>query len=60
MKTKPIFIALLLAVGGMTAMAKSHQVKSSDGQLIVTITDDGGKPAYEVSFQRSSCTAYFQ
>ena len=36
-------------------MAKSHQVKSSDGQLIVTITDDGGKPAYEVSFQRSSC-----
>jgi len=55
MKTKPIFIALLLAVGGMTAMAKSHQVKSSDGQLIVTITDDGGKPAYEVSFQRSSC-----
>ena len=43
-----ILMALSMVVGG-SAMATEKQFASPDGNLVVTVNDEGGKPVYQVS-----------
>lgn len=43
-----IFMALSMVVSG-SAMATEKQFASPDGNLVVTVNDEGGKPVYQVS-----------
>ena len=43
-----IFMALSMVVCG-SAMATEKQFASPDGNLVVIVNDEGGKPVYQVS-----------
>ena len=46
---KKIIYSLLFSAVTMTAGAVEKQVKSPDGQIVVTVSDNGGNPAYKVT-----------
>ena len=46
-KTALIFSLLLLA---LPLVASEERVASPDGRLVVTVSDNGGKPAYSVAY----------
>ena len=48
---KKIFASMVLLAGCfVTAFATDQRVASPNGKLVVTISDEGGKPAYTVSY----------
>ena len=48
---KKIFLSMVLLAGCLTtAFATDQRVASPNGKLIVTISDEGGKPTYTVSY----------
>ena len=49
MKTKHIMALALLTASLATASATENQFNSPDGRINVTISDDGDKPAYQVT-----------
>lgn len=51
MKTKNLLL-LMMAMPAM-AWAKSEVITSPDGNLVVTINDDGGKATYQVSYKQA-------
>ena len=48
---KKIFASMVLLAGCfVTAFATDQRVASPNGKLVVTISDEGGKPAYTVCY----------
>ena len=41
-------ISVMALVAAMTAGAEEKRVTSPDGGLVVTVSDEGGKPVYSV------------
>ena len=48
---RKIFLTLLMAVTAVVATAKNFVVSSPNGQIVVTLNDEGGKLSYNVSYQ---------
>lgn len=48
-------ISVMALVAATTAGAEEKRVVSPDGGLVVTVSDDGGKPAYSVSLDGNEC-----
>lgn len=50
MNVKPILLGLAaLLIGAQSASAEEKSIKSPDGRIEVTVTDDGGRPGYKVT-----------
>ena len=47
---KKIALMLSLLLLGMPMLAKEEQVAGPDGRLVVTVSDEGGKPTYSVKY----------
>ena len=48
-------ISVMALVAAMTAGAEEKRVTSPDGGLVVTVSDEGGKPVYSVSLDGNEC-----
>ena len=46
---KKFIYSLFLSAVALSASAVEKQVKSPDGQIVVTVSDNGGNPAYKVT-----------
>ena len=55
MKKTALILSLALLTLPMTAM--EERVTSPDGRLVVTVTDEGGKPTYSVAYDRKEFLA---
>ena len=47
---KKIALILSMVLLGLPMVAKEEQVASPDGRLVVTVSDEGGKPTYSVKY----------
>ena len=50
MNEKLLSAIFMAAMSGQCALAATHEVKSPDGRLVLTVTDEGGRAYYSVKY----------